>query len=109
MKHADLAPIEPGAAASDTSARPDDATTASRGRAVALIATVLALGAAAAAGGYLLGVSTGADLNAARLEGAAAGKRAGTAAGAKIGYAEGLRKGRRQGYENTYADAYRDA
>ena len=80
-----------------------------RGRRLATIAAVLALGAGAALGGYILADSTGADLDAARAEGAAAGKKAGTAQGARAGYGDGLRQGKEQGYESTYAGAYRDA
>ena len=67
------------------------------------------LAAGAAVGGYFLGDSTGADLDAARAEGAVAGKKAGTAQGARAGYSDGLRQGQEQGYESTYAGAYRDA
>jgi hypothetical protein len=56
--------------------------------------------------GYALGVSSGPDLDAARTEGAEAGKSRGLAAGERAGYAQGLRAGRRAGYATAYRGAY---
>lgn len=80
-----------------------------RGRMLVLVIAFIALAGGATVGGYFLGDTTGADLDAARAEGAAAGEKAGTAEGAKEGYADGLKQGREEGYEETYADAYREA
>lgn len=67
--------------------------------------TVLAVGG----GGYLLGRSSGEDLNQARSEGRALGERAGSARGAESGYRTGLRLGHREGYRQAYRRALRAA
>jgi hypothetical protein len=71
-----------------------------RGLLVAIVAVVV-LGAAAATGGYLLGHSTGEDLDAARAAGTQEGQEAGSARGAEEGYAEGFKQGREEGYQET--------
>lgn len=58
-------------------------------------------------GTYLLGKGSGADVDQARLEGAAAGKQAGAIQGAARGYAAGFRKGQERGFRKAYIPAYR--
>jgi flagellar biosynthesis/type III secretory pathway protein FliH len=78
-----------------------------RGAAFGGVLVVLAL--AGAAGGYLIGDSTGEDLDAARAEGAEEGERLGAAEGAEEGYSEGYREGRKEGYEEAYERSYEAA
>ncbi|MCB0875762.1 MAG: hypothetical protein R2718_13390 [Solirubrobacterales bacterium] len=78
-----------------------------RGRVVTALAVVV-LAALAAAGGYLLGRDSGADLESARTAGERAGWRRGTAIGGDV-YPAGLQTGRRITYPRTYRSAYRDA
>ena len=59
------------------------------------------------AGTYLLGKGSGADVDQARLEGAAAGKQAGAIQGAARGYAAGFRRGQERGFRKAYIPAYR--
>lgn len=73
--------------------------------AVILVGAVLA----AAAGGYLLGHSSGEDLNAARATGEAAGQTAGDQQGTKHGRQEGEQAGFKAGYEEAYRKAFEDA
>ena len=70
-------------------------------------AIALLVAAALGVGGYLVGKSSGEDLDAARAEGAAAGQKAGTTKGTAAGYEVGFRKGREAGFEATYAPAFR--
>ena len=74
-----------------------------------LLGVAVVLIALLAGGGYLLGKSSGEDLDAARSAGSAAGERAGSAQGAEQGFAEGQEQGRRVGYRTSYATAYRAA
>jgi hypothetical protein len=62
-----------------------------------------------AASGYLLGHSTGEDLDAARVQGAAQGQSEGAAQGAKEGFAAGRKEGRKAAYAETYPRSYREA
>jgi hypothetical protein len=66
-----------------------------------LAAVVLAAG-----GGYAVGRSAGADLDAARVAGERQGRAEGSARGAARGYEGGLRAGREVGYKQTYKGAY---
>jgi hypothetical protein len=93
----------------EVESEPTEKAAPRRGRTAAVAAAVVFLAAGAAVGGYFLADSTGADLDAARAEGAVAGKKAGTVQGVRAGYSDGLRQGKEQGYESTYAGAYRDA
>jgi hypothetical protein len=58
------------------------------------------------AGTYLLGKGSGADVEQAKLEGAASGKQAGAIEGAARGYAAGFRKGQERGFRKAYKPAY---
>jgi hypothetical protein len=78
----------------------------SKGKRLAVAATVLVLGAGVATGGYFLGKNSGEDLDAARAFGARQGQREGAARGAERGYEQGLRRGRRQGYRQSYGPAF---
>ena len=73
--------------------------------ACSLILVALALGV----GGYLVGSSTGADLEAARNQGLAAGVQIGAKAGDRRGYVSGYELGKRQGYGGAYREAFRTA
>jgi hypothetical protein len=70
------------------------------------IAAVLGLAGAA---GYVVGHSSGANADEARLAGAASGAREGAAVGTRQGYARGLKAGREAGYAAGYRKAYRAA
>lgn len=67
---------------------------------------VVAVALAVGVGAYLIGRSTGEDLDAAKAAGAAAGRRVGIARGTHRGYADGFKRGRNEGYAETYPDAY---
>ena len=69
------------------------------------IAIVVAVGA----GGYLIGRSSGEDLDAAAAAGSRAGKAAAARDGRQEGYAQGLRLGRKRGYEAAFPEAYQAA
>ena len=58
-------------------------------------------------GGYLIGKGTGEDLDAARVEGATAGKRAGAAKGSAKGFSVGFKNGRETAYKKKYGRAYK--
>ncbi len=58
-------------------------------------------------GGYLIGNSTGEDLDAARAQGQEAGEKAGAARGAAKGFATGFKKGRDKGFGRAYAPSYK--
>lgn len=73
--------------------------------ALALLLACLALGF----GGYLLGRSSGTDLDEARAQGAAAGRLRGAEAGNRRGFEIGFRRGHRSGYRDAYPGAYRGA
>ena len=62
-----------------------------------------------AAGGFAVGTASGADVEAARHHGKAAGSERGRDAGAHAGRAAGIKTGRRRGYRRTYRRAYRSA
>ncbi len=68
----------------------------------------VALALLAASGGYLIGNSGGADLDAARAEGVAQGKDIGSR-DERRGYAAGFDYGRKLGFRGSYATAYRQA
>ena len=72
--------------------------------AIAVCAVLLVAG-----GGYLIGRSSGEDLDAAREAGASAGEAAGAKEGAERGREEGVRAGFKRGYEAAYRTAYEDA
>ncbi len=74
-----------------------------------ICAAVVAVAIAVGAGSYLIGRSTGEDLDAAKAAGAATGKRAGTAKGTQQGYADGFKNSRQKGYDETYPVAYVNA
>jgi hypothetical protein len=65
--------------------------------------------AIAGVGGYLIGQSTGEDLDTARAEGTTKGQREGAIQGAKQGFAEGRREGRDKAYSKSYEENYRKA
>jgi hypothetical protein len=67
----------------------------------------LALATIFGAGGYLIGHSTGEDLNAARAQGQEAGEEAGATRGAAKGFATGFKKGRDKGFDRAYAPSYK--
>ncbi len=69
--------------------------------AIVLVSLVVGVGA------FLIGRSTGDDLEKARLEGETAGRQAGAIEGAAEGYAAGFRKGRERGFRKAYVPAYR--
>jgi hypothetical protein len=73
-------------------------------RLVALVAVLLAI--AAGAGGYALGKSTGADLEAARAQGARSGKVEGADRGSQKGYDQGFEAGFRQAKARGYRNAF---
>jgi hypothetical protein len=85
----------------------------SRRRKVFAGLSLILLLAALGAGGYLLGHSTGEDLDTARAEGTTQGQREGAAQGAEEGFAEGRTQGRKKAYsksyKRSYQTAYRDA
>jgi hypothetical protein len=62
-----------------------------------------------AASGYVLGKSSGEDLDAARLSGAKHGRAEGAARGAEQGFSSGYSAGRKRGYRQGYKSAYRKA
>jgi flagellar biosynthesis/type III secretory pathway protein FliH len=72
---------------------------------LSLILVLAALGAA----GYVLGHSTGEDLNAARVEGTAQGQREGAVKGAEEGFAAGRQRGRNEAYAESYERSYQAA
>ena len=67
------------------------------------------IAAALGVGAYLVGVSSGEDVDGARAAGAEAGQKRGSAEGRHDGYQEGYRVGRRRGFDEVYPRAYRDA
>jgi hypothetical protein len=71
--------------------------------------SVILLLAALGVGGYVLGHSTGEDLDAARAEGTAQGQREGAAEGAEQGFAEGRTQGREEAYSESYKSSYQTA
>ena len=71
--------------------------------------SLILLLAALGAGGYLLGLSTGEDLDAARSGGTAQGQREGAAQGAEEGFAEGRAQGREQAFSKSYKGSYQTA
>ena len=75
----------------------------------ASIAIFLAIAALGALAGFLLGRSSGEDLDAARAAGELQGEREGTALGGRRGYRAGYARGERRGYERSYRRAYRRA
>jgi hypothetical protein len=81
----------------------------SRSKTPLSIAAAVVLIAGLAAGGYLLGKSSGEDIDAARAAGTAAGQRDGAAKGAAQGYNAGRLQGRRQGYQDSFGRAYKTA
>lgn len=58
---------------------------------------------------YLVGKSTGPDVDAARVAGANAGRIKGAEIGTQMGYARGYRHARRLAFERVYPKAYKDA
>ena len=68
---------------------------------------VLLVAGAFGTGGYLIGSSTGEDLDAARAEGKSVGEEAGAKRGTAKGYAAGFRRGRAKGFERAFAPSYR--
>jgi hypothetical protein len=72
---------------------------------VASVAAIVGFGAA----GYLIGHSTGEDLDAAREQGTAEGQREGSAQGAEEGFAEGRKEGREKAFAQSYDESYREA
>ena len=60
-------------------------------------------------GGYLLGHSTGEDLDAARAEGTEQGQREGAAQGAEEGFTQGRKEGRKEAFTKSYEESYRKA
>jgi hypothetical protein len=78
-----------------------------RGR-IGLAVLALALLALVATGGYLLGSSSGEDLDAARKAGERFGWSQGTAIGGEV-YPAGLELGRKITYGRTFRSSYRDA
>jgi len=93
---------QPGAAAGG-----DGAGVITRGR-IGLAALALVLLVLAAAGGHLLGTSSGEDLDAARVAGEREGWKRGTAIGGDV-YPAGLEIGRKITYGRTFRSSYRDA
>ncbi len=69
--------------------------------AVVLVATLCGVG------GFLVGASTGADIERARAVGTAIGKEVGAARGEDEGYKNGFRRGKRQGFDATFERAFR--
>lgn len=74
---------------------------------IGLVVVLLAI--ALGVGGYFVGKGTGEDLDAARAQGATAGKKAGTLKGTKQGFKAGFRKGKSKGYEKAYGPAYKSS
>lgn len=74
---------------------------------IATVVAVVFVSLAVGAGTYFLGEGSGADVEQAKLEGAAAGKEAGAIEGAAQGYAGGFKKGRETGFRKAYIPAYR--
>ena len=72
------------------------------------IATAVALIAIAACG-YLLGISTGVDVDAAYDRGVAEGARSGEAAGTRTGYDNAFRAARKSAYEAAYSASFTEA
>ena len=77
-----------------------------RGLAIGLAVLIVLLLAGSA---YLLGKSSGEDLDAARARGSAEGQRDGSVKGAAQGYRAGQLLGHRQGYRASYGTAYKAA
>jgi flagellar biosynthesis/type III secretory pathway protein FliH len=73
--------------------------------AAALVVCLLAAGI----GGYLIGNSPEADLDAVRSAAAAAGREAGSEQGSEEGYAEGFKEARTRSYAPAYRAAYKEA
>jgi hypothetical protein len=70
-----------------------------------LLAVLLSLGV----GGYLVGHSTGEDLDAARQQGTEQGQREGAARGGEEGFAAGRKEGREAAYTKSYTRSYQEA
>jgi flagellar biosynthesis/type III secretory pathway protein FliH len=84
----------------------EEASQANQGRVrIALLGFVVAV--VSGVGGYLIGNSTGEDLDAARAQGQEAGEKAGAARGAAKGFATGFKKGRDKGFGKAYAPSYK--
>jgi hypothetical protein len=81
----------------------------SRSKSSLSIVVAVVLIAGLAAGGYLLGKSSGEDIDAAREHGMAIGKAAGSALGATQGRQAGTRAGFARGYTDAYREAYQAA
>jgi hypothetical protein len=83
-----------------------------RSRAVIGIGALVAV-LAIAGGAYVLGHSSGADVDAAKASGSAEGRAQGAAQGAQEGLSEGKRKGRKDAlsssFEESYVAAYKKA
>ena len=98
---------------SDSSADPSNDEPKSEGgpkKRVALWAGIaVAVAVIAAGGGYALGVSSGEDLDQARVLGAREGTIIGTERGTVRGKAVGLKVGKKVGYKQTYKKAYHHA
>ena len=73
---------------------------------LAVAGSVVALGIAAALGGYGLGRITSDDLDDTRSAAAAEGRRQGEARGSRRGYEAGLKAGRTRGHDQAYKRAY---
>lgn len=72
----------------------------------ALIAATALTGVLVGAGGYLLGHSSGEDLDRARDEGRAVGVARGIEDGFESGFKEGRQDGYRKAHQRAYIDAY---
>jgi hypothetical protein len=74
---------------------------------IGTVAAILLASIAVGVGAYLLGKGSGADVEQARLEGAAAGRQAGAIAGVSSGYPAGFARGRQKAFRDAYVPAYR--
>ncbi len=72
-------------------------------------ASVIGIVLVAGVGGYLVGSSSGEDLESTRVAAAAAGDRKGSTEGMREGYARGFESGRERGYADAYPSAYESA
>ena len=79
-----------------------------RWRAIAAVLFVVCL-AGAGVGGYLIGNSPEADLEAVRAAAAAEGREAGAAAGAEEGYDQGFTAAQKRTYGPVFSAAYKEA
>jgi hypothetical protein len=77
-------------------------------RAIAAAAFVICL-VVAGIGGYLIGNSPEADLDAVRSAATAAGREAGSEQGSEEGYAQGFREARERSFAPAYRAAYKEA